>query len=133
MSHERTDVLIFDGQCGFCTRTVEWVLPRLRQPLRALPYQAIDLSPYGLTEEDASRAAWWIGPDGEKRRGHLAVAYALIACRMPWPVLGWLLRIPPVRWLGAAGYHVVARNRRRLPGTTPACRKGWDLERGRPA
>ncbi|PXX54790.1 hypothetical protein DFR70_12384 [Nocardia tenerifensis] len=29
--------------------------------------------------------------------------------------------IPPINWLTAALYHLVAVNRHRLPGGTPAC------------
>ena len=126
-------ILIFDGRCGFCTRSVEWALPRLRRPVRALPYQAIDLGPWGITEDQASKAAWVVTPAGKKKRGHLAVAHTLLALAWPWPIVGALLLVPPIRWAAALGYHLVAANRSRFPGTTPACKKPWDLERGRPA
>ncbi|MGH9170291.1 MAG: hypothetical protein ACRD0Z_05400, partial [Acidimicrobiales bacterium] len=35
---------------------------------------------------------------------------------------GRALSVPPLRWLAAAVYPVVARVRHRLPGGTPACR-----------
>ena len=128
-------ILVFDGRCGMCTRSVFWVLKHLRegQQVRALPYQRMDLAAHGLTEDDASRAAWWISTDGKKRRGHLAIAKALMACRQPWPIAGALLFVPPIRWLAAAGYWWIARNRSLFPGTTPACKRGWDMDRGRPA
>ncbi len=133
MTAERAPILIFDGRCGFCTRAVEWAVARLTRPVRAVPYQAVDLSRFGLTEEQAKEHAWWVTPDGRARRGHLAVAHTLRACRMPWPVLGWLLLIPPVRWAGALGYRLVSKGRGHLPGSTPACDRAWDMTSGRPA
>ncbi len=41
-----------------------------------------------------------------------------------WGLIGRLMLVPPVSWLAAAVYAVVARNRHRLPGATDACRVG---------
>ncbi|MFW5925551.1 MAG: thiol-disulfide oxidoreductase DCC family protein [Myxococcota bacterium] len=120
-------VLIFDGRCGFCTRSVEWLKPRVREAVRFEPYQVLDLSLHGLTREEASRHAWWVEPDRRRYRGHLAVGRALMACGGGWAWIGRLLLVPPVRWLAAIGYALVARNRRHLPGAVPACeRDHWD-------
>ncbi|MCB1055501.1 MAG: DUF393 domain-containing protein [Acidobacteria bacterium] len=122
-----TATLVFDGDCGFCTRTVLWLGERWARPVRSVPWQSADLAALGLTEEQTRRAAWWVGAADETPRrrggGHRAVAYALGACRPPWPVLGWILRAPPpLSWIFAAGYRLVARFRGYLPGATPACR-----------
>lgn len=127
----RRPVLVFDGQCGFCTRSVLWLLPRFRRPVRAVPYQWADLPALGLTEAETRRYAWWIDEDGRRHRGHRAMARALLACRSPWPPLGRALLLPPpVSWLAAAAYRLIARYRRFLPGATPACRRpgGWPPE-----
>ena len=97
-----------------------------------LPYQAVDLEEHGLTVDQTRKAAWWIGADGRRRRGAGAIAQALRACGWPWSWLGVLLLIPPISWLAALGYLLVARWRRRLPGSTPACRRGWNLDEGVP-
>jgi predicted DCC family thiol-disulfide oxidoreductase YuxK len=120
MSHP---VLLFDGKCGFCTRSVLWVLRRLARPVDMVPYQNADLAALGVTREQARRAAWWVEAGLEPERGHRAIARSLEACRGGWPWLGRLLRLPPVSWLAAGGYVLIARYRRYLPGTTPACRR----------
>lgn len=117
-----TAVLVFDGDCGFCTSTVHWLLARIRTPVRAVPWQRLDLEAYGLTERDVRRFVWWIDEIGRRDRGHRAVARALEACGGGWPLVGRLLRTPPFGWLGAVGYRLVARFRGWLPGGTPACR-----------
>lgn len=97
-----------------------------------LPYQAVDLAAHGLTVPEVRREAWWIGADGTRGAGHRAIARALRACPWYWAWLGALLLLPPVSWIAALGYRLVARYRRRLPGSRPACGRGWDLERGAP-
>jgi predicted DCC family thiol-disulfide oxidoreductase YuxK len=39
-----------------------------------------------------------------------------------WWILGSLSRIEPLDWLGARLYAILARNRSRLPGSTPVCK-----------
>jgi predicted DCC family thiol-disulfide oxidoreductase YuxK len=125
--NESEPILVFDGRCGFCTRSVEWLLERLREPVRAVPWQSLDLERYALTEGDVRRAAWWIEPDGRRWGGHRAAARALRGCGGAWAWLGWLMRVPPFAWIAAIGYWLIARNRRLFPGTTPACKRGhWN-------
>ena len=38
-----------------------------------------------------------------------------------WGVLGRVIPLPVFNILGSAAYRVIARNRHRLPGGTPAC------------
>lgn len=87
-----------------------------------LPLQAINPPDYGLTLADVQREAWWITSE-QRYAGHRAVAQALKACRPPWPWVGLVLDIVPFRWISGLGYRWVARNRGRLPGALPACRR----------
>jgi predicted DCC family thiol-disulfide oxidoreductase YuxK len=115
-------VLIFDGECGFCTWTARWAERRLPPGARTEPWQRIpDLAAYGLTVEQVKEAAYWIDRAGRAHRGHLGVAEALREMGPGWRVASTLMTIPPVSWLGALVYEVVSRNRSHLPGTTPAC------------
>ncbi|MBV8396244.1 MAG: DUF393 domain-containing protein [Actinobacteria bacterium] len=117
-------LLVFDGECGFCTSSARWVSVRWRGDARAVPWQTLDdgdLVAHGLTRAEASAAAWWLEPDGRSFRGHLAIAHAL-AAGSGWPArAGRILMVAPVRWLAAPLYALVSRLRRRLPGGTPAC------------
>lgn len=124
-------LLLFDGKCGFCTRSVLWLLERTRRPLRAVPYQLA--GDVGVPREALRRAVYLL--EGSRQwRGHRAVGAALRLCGQPWRTLGQLLALPgPFAWVFAAGYALVARYRRHLPGTRPACKRDWDLEAGRPS
>lgn len=116
------ELLIYDGDCGFCTESAAWCRARFRRPVDVQPWQALDLAAFGLTEHDVTTAAYWIDEDGRAHRGHEAAGHALKAMRGLWPRLGQVVLLPPVRPLARGVYALVARNRQRLPGSTDACR-----------
>ena len=119
-----TGLLLFDGDCGFCTWTAEWARRRLPERVEVKPWQFVeDLSGYGLAEADVARFAYWIDADGRAHRGHLAVAETWRAIGGGWGVLGTLISMPPYSWVAAGVYAIVSRIRHRLPGSTPACRR----------
>lgn len=117
--------LVYDGDCGFCTTSATWIARRWPEGgPTAVPWQRLPtdvIAEAGLTPEDLQRAAWWIdGDSGEE--GARAVARALGAASGPCALLGSILLVPPVSWVAAAVYRLVARFRHRLPGATPTCR-----------
>lgn len=115
------DLLIFDGDCAFCTTWVARLRAWLPAFPEAQPSQWTDLSAYALSAEDVARYAWYITPR-RQFGGHLAFSALLRSQpRFGLRLLGWLIATPPWSWLAAAGYDFVARFRHRLPGGTPAC------------
>ena len=118
-------MLIYDGDCSFCTSSARWISSRWHGQQQAVAWQhlsATELERLGLAHDDVRSAAWWIDSDGRRSRGHMAIAHALRAAP-GWPaIVGTMLLIPPLRWLAAGAYPLVARWRHRLPGGTPACR-----------
>ena len=118
-------LLIFDGDCGFCTSSANWVARSWPPGPTAVPWQHLgddELTGLGLSTEQVREAAWWIDGSGRPFRGHRAMARCLSAGRGWKHVLGVLMEHPPLSWAGAAVYPVVVRYRHRLPGGTPACR-----------
>ena len=113
-------VLVFDGDCGFCT----WSAARIRRwaagTLDVVPWQLADLTALGLTEEQCASAVQFVDADGVASGG-AAVARALLRCREPWRTAGRVLALPWLAPVVERGYVVVAANRHRLPGATPAC------------
>lgn len=114
--------LVFDGDCGFCTTTANFIVRHSTVPIEAVAWQLTDVTRFGLTEQQtASRVYLFLGD--EKFGGHLAFAYTLFIQRNHvLSALGWVLTVPPFCWLGSIGYALVARFRHRLPGGTPACK-----------
>jgi predicted DCC family thiol-disulfide oxidoreductase YuxK len=115
-------LLIYDGDCGFCTTSAAWAKRHFRQAVDVQPWQSLDLSRYGLTEQDVITAAYWIDEAGTAHRGHEAAAYGLKAMAPAWRLLGAVLLTPPFSLAARGLYALVARNRHRLPGSTDACR-----------
>lgn len=119
-----TPVLIYDGDCGFCTSVAAGISHRWRVPAQARAWQSLGeggLAELGLTPEAAQQAAWWVDDRGRQFRGHLAVAKALLAARGWRRGAGAAILTPPVSWAAAVGYRLVVRYRHRLPGSTNAC------------
>lgn len=113
--------LVFDGDCAFCTKSVSFV-PRLRLRVdEVVPYQLTDISRLGLTPQACADALQWVGDDGRTAAGHRAVARLLLNSGPLWRFLGAALLVPPLSWLASGVYRLVAANRMRLPGGTPAC------------
>lgn len=124
-------LLVYDGDCGFCTRSVQaierWVRPA---SVSFQPWQGLDLAALELTEDQVNTAVQWCVPAGEGPAGGRLLARASGAAALgqvlrrgsaPWQVLGTLLALPPVSWLAAGVYRLIARNRHRMPGGTAAC------------
>ncbi|MBR7671920.1 thiol-disulfide oxidoreductase DCC family protein [Streptomyces daliensis] len=117
----RHPVLVYDGDCAFCTTSVRFAERRLHARCEATPWQFADLEALGATRERAEREVLWVTEGGEVHGGAQAVARLLMRSRGGWPLLGALLTLPPVRWAAHGVYRLVAENRRRMPGGTAAC------------
>lgn len=114
-------LLVFDGDCAFCTTSVnalERILPAF--PPKS-PWQWLDLDELGLTVDDVTNYAWVVTPT-HQYAGHLALSALLRAQKgAGWRFLGHLIATPPISWIAALAYRAIAANRHRLPGGTPAC------------
>jgi predicted DCC family thiol-disulfide oxidoreductase YuxK len=117
----RRPVLLYDGDCGFCTASVRFIERRIPTSAELVPYQTADLAALGTTSEQASREVVWVPPGGRTRGGAQAAAALLIDAGGLWRLPGLVIRVPPFRWLAHGVYRLVSANRSRLPGSTPAC------------
>jgi len=114
------DTLLFDGDCGFCSSSAR-LAARMAPSVHVRPYQDSDLADFELTAAQCAEALQWIGRGGPAA-GAGAVARLLIAAGKGWSLIGRTLLVPGVRRVADVAYCVVAANRYRLPGGTPACR-----------
>ena len=114
-------LLVFDGECGFCTTWVN----RLREWLPvfpdAVPWQWSDHESLGLTVDDVRDFAWYV----TSRHSYAgAMCFAAILRAQPRIGLrfaGHLLATAPFSIVAALGYNFIAKHRHQLPGGTPAC------------
>jgi predicted DCC family thiol-disulfide oxidoreductase YuxK len=114
-------VLVYDGDCAFCTLWVN----RLKSWLPVFPKiqtsQTLALEDYALSQDDVEKYAWYITPT-HQYAGHLAASALLRSqSRFGLRFLGNLIALPPVSWVAAGIYAFTARFRHKLPGGTPTC------------
>jgi predicted DCC family thiol-disulfide oxidoreductase YuxK len=125
-------LVIFDGHCGLCNRTVRWLLRRDRRDrLRFVAFDSAKvaelLTRHGISLPDAKSGPATIlvvqefGHPAEQVLMRSEAVVALLAeLPRPWPVvaaaLGWLPR--PMLDLG---YRLVARWRYRIWGRSENC------------
>jgi predicted DCC family thiol-disulfide oxidoreductase YuxK len=114
--------LIFDGDCGFCTTTANFIVRKSKTPIVAHPWQRIDTLDYGILQQQAQDRVYMY-VDGHAYGGHEAFA-AVLRLQKNWfmSALAFLIVVPPVCWLSRIAYRLVAKFRHKLPGGTPACK-----------
>ncbi|GAA3664325.1 hypothetical protein GCM10022202_27910 [Microbacterium marinilacus] len=120
MKDVRVD-LIFDGQCGFCTRSVNWI-KRLDRHSRVHlhPSQRRHVRDrFGLTE-DESRLAAWAFIAGQRSAGAGAINLALDAA-LGTRVFSALHGLPGMHWAQEYAYRWVSEHRYLLRGVAPWC------------
>ncbi len=113
--------LIWDGDCAFCARCVQFIQRRIHTSATIVAHQKADLEVLGLTTEQCNQALQWVDSDGRIRSGSRAVAELLKSADGVWPVLGVLIDLPIIRLFSSATYKLIAKNRQHLPGGTAAC------------
>jgi predicted DCC family thiol-disulfide oxidoreductase YuxK len=122
-------VLLYDGDCAFCTSCVR-ILERIGPDAEIVAWQHADLGELGITEEQATDAVQWIQIDGTVCSGHEAIAAILNTAGRIWKITGRMILLPGISWMTTKIYRLVADNRYRLPGSTPACARSPLQEKG---
>ena len=107
----RRPTMLYDGACGFCTRTAELAQARLPDRVAWVPYQSADLPAYGLSEAEVSRSVHLVDPSGRVEHGSAAVARVLVHSGGGWALVGRLLLAPPVSVIAEVVYRLVGRLR----------------------
>ena len=120
MSHDLVD-LVFDGQCGFCTRAA-YAIKRFdrKARIRLHPAQRSGvLERFNLTETDAQTAAWAFTND-HSASGAESINLVLDVT-FGTRLFTLLYTLPGIRSLQDRAYAWVADHRYLLRGTTPWC------------
>jgi predicted DCC family thiol-disulfide oxidoreductase YuxK len=105
------ELLLWDGSCGFCRRSVEALLRKDTQhAFITVPYQEAPSPPMTPELREAcARAFHVVTAEGRVLRAGRAALYVL--GRLGHPLLAGVLGVPPLLWLVDFGYWLVARNR----------------------
>jgi predicted DCC family thiol-disulfide oxidoreductase YuxK len=134
-------LVIFDGHCGLCNRSVRWFLTRDHQDrLRFTPSDSPSIGAllrrHGLDLSATGRAgtilvALGIGQPSERVLTRSTAVLALLReLPTPWPAVAGILRLIP-RPLRDLGYRLIARFRYRIWARLEACPLPTPPERAR--
>jgi predicted DCC family thiol-disulfide oxidoreductase YuxK len=120
-------VFLYDGDCAFCTRCAGFLRRHVSTPVRAMPWQSVDLTLLPVTAAQCAAAVQYVAP-GRVSAGPVAIADLLRTATgrrgRGWRAAGWLLSTRPVLVLAWPAYRWVARNRHRMPGGSAYCELG---------
>jgi predicted DCC family thiol-disulfide oxidoreductase YuxK len=130
-------LVIFDGHCGFCNRSVRWFLTRdrkdrLRFVASESPKVGAILARQGITQTDQGLGSSTLAPStilvvrnpespAEQVLVRSDAAIAMLReLPRPWPTVAAILRCIP-RPLRDLGYRLIARFRYRIWGRLETC------------
>lgn len=104
-------LVLWDGDCGFCARSVEWARRRDTEAVFTfVPYQRAPSPPMTPELERAcARSVHVIRPDRSILRAGRACLYVLE--RLGWKRRARLLRLPPFIWAVELVYRLIASHR----------------------
>lgn len=113
--NEKPLKLLYDGECPFCRREVEWLKRRDRHGrlvVEDISSPDFHAETYGLSQADVMAVMHGVLPDGRVVRRVEAIQEAYRAVGLGWLVapLSW----PVFGWLADKAYGLFARNRVRL-------------------
>jgi len=109
-----TALLITDGECGFCQRTAGKLQKLVSSGWTNVPSNELKET-YGLTPAQLMHSVWlieFVGTQTIKYSGAKAVGKVLRMHKGFWSLIGWLTFIPPMSWVAAGLYRLVANNRK---------------------
>jgi predicted DCC family thiol-disulfide oxidoreductase YuxK len=110
-------LLLYDGECGFCSRSVRLLERFARKPFEKRPSrEVLDTLPDEVART-VSGQMLWLAPDGTIWGGSQALLHVLRATGWSW--IAFWLGNPFVRPFTWAGYRLVARLRHRVGA--PVC------------
>lgn len=106
--------LIYDGDCGFCRRSLAWGQRNLTAFPRAIASSSDEAKEAGLTERQLAESIWIIGTDTPLAAAKAAAFILRMQPNLFWRALGISMSIWPISRIAESVYFWVARNRGRF-------------------
>lgn len=115
-------LLIFDGDCGFCTTTSNYIAKRSKNSIEISPWQFTDFTNLPVTAEQCADQVYFL-VEGVPYGGHEAFAMLLKTQKnFLLKAAGSVLMWKALRFITKPAYRLTAKYRHKLPGGTPACK-----------
>lgn len=115
-------VIYFDGQCGLCNRTVDWILRRDKEHVFVFaPLQGKTAGDQfkGVPEHELYRSFWLKDEAGLHRE---STAFFRICRRLPWPARFYSALVVVPRPIRDFFYRLIAKHRYKIWGRSETCR-----------
>jgi len=116
-------LLLYDGTCGFCAASVQWVLRHDRRgTLSFAPLQGETARPILAKHPELAGvdSIVWVGEDGVALVRSAAASAVARYLGGGWAVVAWLAALVP-RSLRDRGYDLIAKHRHELTKNGPEC------------
>lgn len=104
-------VLIWDGDCGFCRRSVERLHHTVGEAIDYVPYQQRDINLRQIPTDQLQETVHFVDADGSVSQGAEAIFRACAHAPGGGRSLRLYQRFPPFRWASESVYRIVAQNR----------------------
>ena len=131
MTRRERPVLVYDGDCGFCTTSVRFLERHVPVDAEVVAFQFTDLAALGTTQERAEHEVLWVDRAGRVSGGAEAIGQLLTAAGGIWRVPGVALRTPPVSWLTTVSLRACMAPTSKdilsilMPCTAKSCAASW--------
>ena len=106
--------LIYDGDCSFCFRCVEWLKVITKDRVECLPFQLLHEKFPKILIIDCERSIHWVDMNGNVFKGAEAI-FRTLACvpGKAWPL--WIYKnIPGFSLVAEYFYQIISKNRKLL-------------------
>jgi predicted DCC family thiol-disulfide oxidoreductase YuxK len=111
---DSTPTLIYDGDCGFCKRSLAWGQRNLTAFPRAIASSSTEAKASGLAQKQLDESIWIIGIDKPLGAAEAAAFILKLQPNFLWRTLGTIMTWWPFSLVAKATYFWVAKNRGRL-------------------
>ncbi len=108
-------MIIYDGDCGICQRSLNFVLNRSRNNPTALPNQKLAQFPElaYIPQKLADEMVLWV-ENGKIYAGSQAIAEIFKTMPAFWRLFGFLINLPGLRSVSQMIYLQIARRRHKI-------------------
>jgi predicted DCC family thiol-disulfide oxidoreductase YuxK len=108
---EKQPTLIYDGDCGFCKRSLTWGQRHLTAFPRAIASSSSEAQQSGLTKKQLAESIWIIGIEKPLGAAEAAAFILRLQPNLLWRLLGVAMTIWPISLIAKSFYFWVAKNR----------------------
>lgn len=115
-------LVIYDGDCGFCTKTVIRLTKCLgKKAPNFSTFQSIDLSEFNLTLDQVQMEMKYVDRNGRIWGGAHAFRNVFKDANGVWLLVAGLMSMPLIKQAASLLYRKIAVNRQKMPGASEAC------------